>query len=96
MTLYVLSWPAFVCAGALSVLGFKVPLLTLPEALRPALAAVGACRVQASFELYDPARRPQAEARVRALGPSATLSRCDPWRCREIPVQWRTEASFED
>lgn len=96
MILYAVGWTGYVCAGAMTVLGFRVPLASLPAALHPALAAAGACRAQARFETYDPARRRDAEARVRALGQAATFFRCDPWRCREIPVQWRTEAQFEE
>lgn len=100
MSFFVVSWTEYACAGALTLLGVvKVPFASFPAAAKPALAAAGVCRPVARYEHYDPARLPEAEARVRALGPAAApgLARCQNLglgRCEEIEVTWTTVPTF--
>lgn len=86
-----LTVPVYACIGAVTFLGFRVPLASFPEPLKPALVVAGACRATDRVELYDPARAPEAWARLAAVGPAATLYRCRPMSCTPVPVHWRTE-----
>jgi len=106
---YLVTWTAYACAGSLTLLGVPVPLASLPAAAHPALAVLGVCRAAPSVEPYDPARLPEARARIRELGPGAVLLRCGRqpaprrwWRreqparygCEPETVTWVTEAHF--
>lgn len=91
MSTLMVTWTAYLCVGAVRILGVSVPLASFPDKLKPLMAVAGACRPQHRHEVYDPARAPEAWTRLAELGPAATLSRCRPMSCTPVPVHWRTE-----
>lgn len=91
MSTLMVTWTAYLCVGAVRILGVPVPLARFPDSLKPLMAVAGACRAQHRHEVYDPARAPEAWARLAELGPAATLSRCRPMRCTPVEVDWKHE-----
>lgn len=74
MTLHLaVAFTAYLCPGTVTLLGIQIPLARLPESAKPALAVAGVCEPRPSLELYDPARKAAAYARVRALGRPAQV-----------------------
>lgn len=83
MIYFLVTWIAWTCPGG--ILGGLVPAPVRPLA----------CRAEPRFELYDPARRGRAQARVRELGPGAEMRRCRGLRCSDNLAQWNTELTFK-
>lgn len=93
--IYAFTYTAYVCAGAVTFLGFiKVQIASFPAEAKPALAAVHLCRAEARLELYDPARREAAYARARAV--DGTLRRCRGVVCKDVPKITRTTVTIDD
>ena len=94
--IYVLTWTAWACVGAVSVLGFKVSVAQFPEQAKPAMAAVHLCRPDYLEERYDPARREAAFARFRELGAGARLRRCRGVVCKDVPKITTVTVKIDD
>ena len=73
MTFYLVAFAAWACPGG----PFSWLIPAKPLLCEPAPAKV---------ERFD--RLDKARARVRALGPGASLTACDADRCRDLPVVW--------
>ncbi len=71
MKIYVALWLATSCPG-----GWLSGLI--PNAVKPLI-----CAQEQAFRLYDPARRKEAEAHVRAT-PGASLHACRGSECRRL------------
>lgn len=84
MTWILVAWLGYSCPG-----GWLSGLVPLP--VRPLV-----CAPAIELERFDPAQGERARARVLEQGQTARIFRCDPRRCREIPVRWRAEATFEE
>lgn len=77
-------WISWTCPGGL-LGGF------VPAAARPLL-----CAPAPRLELYDPARRGRAEARVRDLGAGAEIRACRGLRCSSNLADWTTDVKFKE
>lgn len=78
----VVAWLSYACPG-----GWFSNLT--PEALRPFV-----CKAAPELKWFDVARSGEARALVQAKGVGTRLYVCSRGGCAEIPVQWRTEATF--
>lgn len=96
MTAWAVAFTLWLCPGAISVLGFSVPMVRLPDSLKPALGAVGACQAMPTVELYDPARKAAARARVLALGQPAQLYQVHGVKVGPSAVDWKTTAIIKE
>ncbi len=84
MTWILVAWISWTCPGG--------PISGLvPAAARPLV-----CRPAPRHELYDPARRPRAQARVRELGAGAELRVCRGLRCSDNLADWTTDVKFKE
>lgn len=92
--IYELLIVGWVCAGTVTLLGFKVPVASFPEAAKPALAAIHLCRPDLQVEKYDPARRAVAIARAEATG--GRLRRCRGVVCKDVRKVVTTAVRFHD
>jgi hypothetical protein len=92
--IYELLLAGWACAGAVTLLGFKVQLAAFPEAAKPALAAVHLCRPDLRVEKYDPARRQVAFDRALATG--GRLRRCRGVVCKDVPILTTTTVKIDD
>ncbi len=97
MTHLAVAFTAYLCPGALTLLGFQIQLARLPESAKPALALVGVCQARPALELYDPARAGEARARVAALGkPAQMYVVTDGAEVGPPLVDWPTAPTFKE
>jgi hypothetical protein len=76
MTFLVVAKTAWICPGAIKVLGVAISLASFPEAVKVAMGAAGICAPQPTIEVYDPARKAVALGRLLELGHGGDLLSC--------------------
>lgn len=97
MTSLAVAFTAYLCPGAITLLGFQIQLARLPESAKPALALVGVCEPRPTLELYDPAQFNKARARVAQLGKPAQLYEVQNGVTVGPPlVEWPTAPKFKE
>ena len=97
MTILGVVFVAYLCPGAVTLLGINLQLAKLPDSIKPALAVVGACEARPTLELYDPAQFNKARARVAQLGKPAQLYEVQNGVTVGPPlVEWPTAPKFKE